>query len=83
MEVYRGIHENNVIAENVDHAINLNIPRHEHIIINGVLKKIGDENLFSYKNSTIERVMNYHKITKGDQMVVLKHCQKFTDVELT
>jgi len=83
VEVYRGIHENNVIAENVDHTNNLNIPRHEHIIINGVLKKIGDENLFSYENSTIERVMNYHKITKGDQMVVLKHCQKFTDVELT
>jgi len=81
VEVYRGVHENNV--ENIDDTSYFNIPRHEHVIINGVLKKIGDENLFSYDNSAIERVMNYHKITKGDQMIVLKHCQKFTDVELT
>lgn len=81
MEVYRGVHENNV--ENIGNTNNFNIPRHEQVIINGVLKKIGDENIFSYDNPVIERVMNYHKITKGDQMIVLKHCQKFTDVELT
>ena len=83
MEVYRGVHENNVSVDNIGNVNNVNIPRHEHIILNSVLKKIGDENLFSYDNPAIERVMNYHKITKGDQMIVLKHCQKFTDVELT
>jgi len=83
VEVYRGVHENNVSVDNIGNVNNVNIPRHEHIILNSVLKKIGDADLFSYESSTIERVMNYHRITKGDQMIVLKHCQKFTDVELT
>jgi len=82
VEVYRDVHENNVSVDNIGNVNNVKIPRHEHIILTGVLKKIGDEDLFSYDSSTIERLMNYHRITKGDQMIVLRHCQKFADIEL-
>jgi hypothetical protein len=58
------------------------VEKHEEAAVNRVLRIINDENLLSYDTASIERIMNYHKISKRDQRIMLKHCRDFTDIEL-
>ena len=80
MDGYHATHVNygDNVTENTPSA-----EKREEAVVNRILRIINDENLLSYNAETIERIMNYHKIPKSDQKIMLKHCRDFTDIELS
>jgi hypothetical protein len=80
MDGYHATHVNygDNVTENTPSA-----EKREEAVVNRILRIINDENLLSYEAASIERIMNYHKIPKSDQSIMLKHCRDFTDIELS